>query len=70
MFVYEIVGISEIDKKGLLILHLKYTTKNCEGYAVESIFVKEDFIEGTAKCGELCRVYRNSKGYVIGVEIV
>lgn len=71
MFVYEIVGYSFIDKKDLFILHLQFDDPRVKGKAVEVVFVKPQYIEGgKIEVGSLIRVYRNSKGFVSGVEII
>lgn len=71
MFTYEIIGFSFISSKDLFVLHLKYLQQGTEGYAVEVCFCKKGFIEGgSVKLGSLCKIYRNQKGFCIGVEII
>lgn len=71
MFIYEIVGYSFIESKELFVLYLQYDSHGVKGKAVEVVFVKQQFVEGgRIDVGQLCRVFRNQKGYVQGVEIV
>lgn len=71
MFIYEIIGYSFIQAKDLFVLHLSYDQPMTKGKAVEVVFVKKQFIEGgTVELGAICKVYRNQKGFCVGVEIV
>lgn len=71
MFVYEIVGFSYIQAKDLYVLHMEYDSPGTTGKAVETVFVKSQFIEGgQIGVGQLCKVYRNQRGYCQGIEIV
>lgn len=71
MFIYEIVGWSHIASKDLFIVHLMFEDPRVHGKAVEVVFVKPEYVEGgKIDVGQLCRVYRNNKGFVSGIEIV
>lgn len=71
MFTYEIIGYSFIVGKSLFVVHLKYLREGTEGYAVETCFVRQNAVEGgQIDIGKLCKIYRDNRGYVQGMEII
>jgi hypothetical protein len=71
MFLYEVVGICYVDKKDLYIIHVEYDRPGVKGKAVETIFVKKDYVDGTGlNVGSLIKIYRDNRAFVQGIEIV
>lgn len=71
MFCYEVLGFVYIEKKNMFILHLCYDRAGVKGKAVETIFVRQQSIEGNKiDVGSIIRVYRDNQGYVLGVEVI